>query len=118
MNTKQWIELAFFMNDPPTNSVRRVRFIPTLASPPQDARTSSANFTIKSVGEVRQGVFPFSVWRRIQAEYRLNDSDTNVSNLQDQPGKITTDGKLVVLTPAVPAADERPGYRELNQKTP
>ena len=103
MNTKSWIELAFFMTD---GSTRRVRFLPA------NTAASSANFTIKSVGEVRQGVFPFSVWRRLQAEYRLNPS----TSLQDI-GNITTDTTLTIST-AVPSTDERPGYRELLQKTP
>lgn len=107
MNTKTWIELAFSLTD---GSTRRVRFVPGIPT------TSSANFTIKSIGEVREGAFPFSMWRRLQAEYRLNDDDTNVSNLQEV-GSIVTDGNLVVA-PAVPAADERPGYRELPQQTP
>ena len=103
MDTKTWIELAFFMTD---GSTRRVRFLP--ATP----IASSANFTVKSIGEVRQGVFPFSVWRRIQTEYKLNTS----ASLQDI-GNITTDTTLLVPT-AVAAADERPGYRELSQRTP
>jgi len=107
MNTKTWIELAFFMSD---GSTRRARYVP--GSP----LTSSASFTVKSVGEVRQGPFPFSVWRRLQAEYRLNDDDANVSNLQEI-GNITSDTALLI-SPAAPVASQRPGYQELNQRSP
>lgn len=101
--TKDWIELAFFMSD---GSVRRVRFLPS------NTAASSANFTIKSYGEVRQGVFPFTVWRRLQAEYRMNPADP--SNLQ-AVGRLTTDAALLV-NPPVPTAYQRPGYKELTQQ--
>ena len=104
MNNKSWIEIRCIMTD---GSVRRVRFLPATPT------ASSASFTIKSVGEVRKGAFPFSVWRRLQAEYRLNDSDTNVSDLQEV-GKITADLAL----PALPSNEQRPGYLELSQKQP
>ena len=97
MDTKLWIELTFTMSD---GSARRARFLP--ATP----LNSSASFTVKSVGEVRKGVFPFKMWRRVQAEYRLNSAD--VTNFQ-LVGSIASDPS--------PVAD-RPGYRELNQKQP
>ncbi|MBI3010069.1 MAG: hypothetical protein HYY57_03685, partial [Candidatus Omnitrophica bacterium] len=107
MGSKDWIEIAFFMSD---GSIRRARYVP-------DPRTaSSASFTIKAVGEVRRGAFPFTTWRRLQAEYRLNDNDTNVNNLQEI-GNITTDTALQ-LNPAAPAANQRPGLQELSQRQP
>jgi len=112
MGNKDWIELAFIMRA--DGSVRRVRFLPL------NHTGSSASFTIKSTGEVRQGAFPFIfpsvVRRRLQAEYRLNDDDASVGNLQEV-GNLITDTALL-LTPAVPAADERPGYQELSQFSP
>ena len=110
MGSQAWIELAFVMTDNPNpSSTRRARFV--IGTP----TASSASFTIKSIGEVRSSSFPFTTWRRLQAEYRLNDADTNVSDLQEL-GKITTDTALLIAPP-VPA-DERPGYKELAQKQP
>ncbi len=105
MSNKSWIEARFLMTD---GSSRRVRFVPA------DPASSTANFTIKSVGEVRKGVFPFSTWRRLQAEYRLNEADPG--DLQ-QPGNITSDDALL-LAPATPVEDRRPGYHELTQRSP
>lgn len=102
MTNKNWIEIQFIMTDGPPPSIRRVRFVPGAPT------ASSASFTIKSVGEVRKGMFPFSAWRRIQAEYRLDDDDTSVSSLQEV-GSIASDQSPVV---------DRPGYRELNQRQP
>ncbi len=99
MHTKTWIELAVTLSD---GSIRRARFLP--ANP----TGSSASFTIKAVGEVRRGQFPFVAWRRLQAEYRLNDADPNVSNLQEI-GRIASDPSPV---------GERPGFRELSRKQP
>ncbi len=106
MDNKLWIEIAFFMAD---DSVRRVRFRPSAPL------RSSASFTIKSLGEVRRGAFPFMMWRRVQAEYRLNDADA-VVGLQE-PGRITSDAALL-LPPAAPAAEQRPGYKELSVREP
>ena len=102
MDRKRWIELAFFMSD---TSVRRVRFVPGAPN------TSSASFTVTSSGGVRSSSFPFVMWRRVQAEYRLNDQDTTVSNLQE-PGRIASDTALL-LDVASPVNDRRPGYKEL-----
>ena len=110
MGGQTWIEIAFVMDDNPNPpSTRRARFVVG------NHTASSASFTIKSIGEVRSNSFPFTVWRRLQAEYRLNDADTNVSDLQEL-GKITTDTALLIAPP-VPA-DERPGYKELAQRQP
>ena len=100
MPNKAYIELKFWMSD---NTTRLVRYTPALA-------TRSGSFTIKSVGEVRQGVFPFVMRRRLQAEYRLNQA--NPTDLQ-QPANITSDLGLLIA-PSVPAGDQRPGYQELN----
>jgi hypothetical protein len=54
---------------------------------------SRADFTVKSVGEVREGTFPFIQWRRIQAEYRIcgsvSGSQCNTeAEERRQPGNI------------------------------
>ena len=100
MPSKAFIELRFRMSD---NTIRVARYTPAVT-------TRSGSFTIKAVGEVREGSFPFVARRRLQAEYRLNQ--TNSTDIQ-QPGNITTDTGLL-LTPPVAPADERPGYKELN----
>lgn len=106
MTNKNWIDIRFIMTD---NSVRRVRFLP--ATP----LASSVNFTVKSVGEVRKGPFPFQSWRRLQAEYRLDDADATPS--LNGVGNITTDTALLT-SPSAPLAEQRPGYQELSQKQP
>ena len=68
----------------------------------------SGSFTIKSAGEVRRGVFPFSnLWRRIQTEYRLDDSDTTTD--PNELGHLRSDPS---------PTSGRPGYQELSWKTP
>jgi hypothetical protein len=83
-------------------STRRVQFVPATPT------ASSANFTVKSIGEVREAKFPFAgAWRRLQAEYRLNDDNTTVDLVEI--GSIVSDPS--------PTAD-RSGYRELTQAAP
>ena len=101
MPGKAFIQMRFRMSD---DSARVARYAPAAAM-------RSGSFTIRSAGEVRQGVFPFLMRRRLQAEYRLNQ--LSPTNLQ-QVGNIVSDLGLLIA-PAVAAADERPGYRELAQ---
>ncbi len=109
MSSHAWIEMAFVMTDTPA-STRRARYLIG------NGIGSSGSFTVKSIGEVRKGAFPFTVWRRLQAEYRLNHDDTNVTNLQEI-GNLTADPTLWIA-PAAPIADQRPGYKELTQRSP
>ena len=99
MTTKNWIEITFTMTD---GSTRRARFVP--ANPTQ----SSANFTIKAVGEVRRGQLPFPVWRRLQAEYRLNDDDVSITDLQE----------IATISSDPSPVSDRPGWQELKQRQP
>ena len=108
-STKLPIDVTFEMSDhnqptpiPPHWSLRMGRH-----TPQANLAGRSGSFTVKSVGEVRKGAFPFSVWRRVQAEYRLNDAD-GVTDRQEI-GTITTDPS--------PAAN-RPGFKELGWRTP
>jgi len=107
MTNKDWIQIRFLMTD---LSVRTVRFLP--ASPTE----SSANFTVKSTGEVRAAPLPFVVSRRLQAEYRLNDDDLTVTNFSEV-GSILSDAGLQRAAPA-PVGDQRPGYHEIPVQQP
>ena len=72
MQNTSWIDIAFRMTD---GSVRASHYESNVAN-------RSADVTIKSVGEVRRGSFPFVSWRRLQAEYRLSSNTyTSVGNL-------------------------------------
>ena len=106
MSSKNWIQIRLTMTD---GSVRRVRFVPL------NPTTSTANFTMKSLGRVRKGPFPFGVWRRLQAEYRLNDDDVTMDF--QEVGNVTSDTALL-LAPSAPASEQRPGYAELSQASP
>lgn len=64
METVSWIDIAFRMSD---GSLRMSHYEPTL-------NNRSADVTIRSIGEVRKGAFPFVTWRRLQADYRLSAS--------------------------------------------
>ncbi len=66
MASKPWVEITFNLSD---GTSRTARYEPAFAG-------RSADFTIKSVGEVRRGAFPFAPfpltpWRRLQAEHRI-----------------------------------------------
>ena len=76
-------------------------------TPPANLAGRSGSFTVKSQGIVRRGAFPFSVWRRFQEEYRLNDDDTATN--QQEVGNRTTDPSPNAYRPAV---------RELTWATP
>lgn len=73
MAGKAWIDISFIMSDGTVRTSHWDRAIPA---------NRSADFTIKSVGEVRKGPFPFVTWRRLQAEYRLSGAAiTSTGNL-------------------------------------
>lgn len=92
MGSKAFIDVAFRMSDhvaggdPLQTSIRIARYTAAVA-------TRSAELTVKSAGEVRRGAFPFVVWRRLQADYRITAQD------------LTQRGALV-------------SYRELDTKSP
>ena len=83
MDAKTSIDLTFIMTD---GSRRIAHYEPTVTN-------RSADVTIRSVGEVRKGAFPFVTWRRLQAEYRLSGSS------------VVSSGNLL-------------SYQELTAKTP
>jgi hypothetical protein len=104
MDGKLWIAVAFRMSDhvpgdPLRTSVRRARY--------DDANplASSAEFTVKSVGEARRSAFPFSVWRRLSAEYRICAEVTQVPDCNSVREEREERGRLLA-------------YRELTGKTP
>lgn len=92
MQNKSFIDVAFRMSDhvassnPLDASIRLARYTPAVG-------TRSASFTVKSVGEVRKGAFPFVTWRRLQAEYQV--SSTTITN----PGNLVSYRELSVKTP-------------------
>ena len=72
MGAKASIDVTFIMTD---GSSRTAHY---------DLATStnrSADVTIKSIGEVRTGNFPFLVWRRLQAEYRVGTALNSAGRL-------------------------------------
>ncbi len=104
MSAKAFIDVTFRMSDhvasgnPLDASIRTAHYT-------QQTSTRSADFTIKSVGQVQKGAFPFVTWRRIQAEYRICGSATVPTNCDTSPEELTNTGKLLT-------------YRELTQKSP
>lgn len=68
-------------------------------TPPTNLAGRSGSFTVKSQGIVRRGAFPFSVWRRFQEEYRLNDDDTTTN--RQEIGNRTGDPSPLAFRPAV-----------------
>jgi len=83
LTLKTSVDLIFTMTD---GSIRRSHYEATVAN-------RSADVTLKSVGEVRKGAFPFVMWRRLQAEYRFSGT------------ALTSAGNIL-------------SYQELSQKTP
>ena len=65
---KDWIDLTFIMTDGSRRVARYDRLTPA---------NRTADVTIRSRGEVREGTFPFLTWRRLQAEYRLSSAQIN-----------------------------------------
>jgi hypothetical protein len=64
MEAKDWIEVTFIMRLPGDGSQRVARL------DLQNSQQTTADFTLRSLGTVRRGAFPFSVWRRMKAELR------------------------------------------------
>ena len=95
MANKAWINITFTLSD---GTVRTAHYEPLV-------RSRSADFTIKSVGEVRKGAFPFVTWRRIQTEYRLCNAAALASQCDSTSEELTAAGALS-------------GYRELVSKSP
>ena len=67
MEAKDWIDLTFTLSDGSRRMARWDRA--TFAN-------RAADFTIHAVGDVREGAFPFGVWRRLRADYRICNSVT------------------------------------------
>ena len=65
----------------------------------------TADFTVKSRGEVRKGPFPFVAWRRIQAEYRVCAATTATADCDSDSQEREKWGRLV-------------SYAEMTQQTP
>ncbi|MBI4003443.1 MAG: hypothetical protein HY353_00305, partial [Candidatus Omnitrophica bacterium] len=97
MDAKDWIDVTFILSD---SGERTSRYVPP--NPDQ----SWADFTLRSVGEVRRGAFPFSVWRRLRVEYRVcaqsGDIGEDCSSAGDEQ---RNEGAIVA-------------YEELNSQTP
>jgi len=94
------VQMSDHAADAPNRSLRIGRYAGALSE-------RSGSFTVKSAGEIRRAPAPFTVWRRLQAEYRMNDDD-GTTNIQEI-GNLTSDPN---------AAAGRPGYHELTWKTP
>ena len=95
MDGKDWIDATFTMADGSSRTSRWDRLI---------VANRSADVTIKSVGEVRKGFFPFIVWRRLQADYRICGSVSGTScdaeaEERTQPGNLIGYQELTTLTP-------------------
>lgn len=97
METKDWIEVIFVMRG---GSERVARFHPTVLA------ERSADFTLRSLGTVQRGAFPFSLWRRLRAEYRIcrSDADTG-ANCASRADEQRREGRLI-------------GYSELTTLSP
>ncbi|MBI3996886.1 MAG: hypothetical protein HY352_04435 [Candidatus Omnitrophica bacterium] len=94
MDGKTWIEITFLMAD---GSSRTAHW-------DADPTGRSADITIKSVGEVRRGSFPFILWRWLQAEYRIcravsGTSCNAASEEERQPGALVSYLERMKLTP-------------------
>ena len=83
MSTKSWIDISVQMSD---GTVQTARYDQT------NAANRTADITLKAVGEVRNGAFPFIDWRRIQATYRLGSPLTN-------PGALRSYQELTTKSP-------------------
>ncbi len=98
MEAKDWIEVTFIMRLPGDGSQRVAHL------DPQDAQQTTADFTLRSQGTVRIGAFPFSVWRRLSAEYRICRSVSGTS-CDAEGEERTQEGQLI-------------NWQELAQQTP
>lgn len=98
MDAKDWIDVTFILSD---GTERTSRYYP---SPNEDQ--SWAEFTLRSVGEVRRGAFPFSVWRRLRVEYRVCAQSGDIgTDCNDVGEEQQNEGAIVA-------------YEELNSQTP
>ncbi|MDP3704237.1 MAG: hypothetical protein Q8R78_07610 [Candidatus Omnitrophota bacterium] len=97
MDAKDWIDVTFILSD---GSERTSRYVPT--NPDQ----SWADFTLRSIGEVRRGAFPFSVWRRLRVEYRICAQSSDIG------GNCNSEGEERTRVGAIIA------YEELSNQTP
>jgi len=95
MDGKDWIEITFVMAD----GSERLSHWDRLNNADR-----SADFTLRSKGEVRRGAFPFVLWRRLKAEYRVCRSvfDGNCNSRGEEEDE---EGKLI-------------GYEELTTQSP
>lgn len=97
MDAKDWIDVTFILSD---TTERTSRYVP---STPEE---SWADFTLRSIGEVRRGAFPFPMWRRLRVEYRVcanpGDIFDNCNSLGEEQTRI---GAIVA-------------YEELSSQTP
>ncbi len=95
MDAMDWIDIIFVMSD----GSERVSHYDLVS-----VADSSADFTLRSVGTVRRGAFPFSVWRRLLVDYRLCravfGTSCNTDGLErTQEGTLITYRELTVLSP-------------------
>ena len=95
MEIKDWIEVTLLMSDGSERTSRWDRL---------SIANRSADATITSVGEVREGVFPFVTWRRLRAEHRAcravsGTSCDSESEERTQEGALVSSQELLALTP-------------------
>ncbi len=95
MDSKAWIDITFIMSD---------GFSKTVHWDSTNAANSTADLTVKSVGEVHAGFFPFVLWRRVSARYRVcatvSGSQCNATSEEEtQPGALVAYQELTALTP-------------------
>lgn len=96
MAGKLWIDVMLIMSD---GSVRAGHYEQASMA------NRSADVTIRSIGEVRRGAFPFVTWRRLEAEYRLCGGVSAASQCDSSGEERTNAGRVL-------------WYRELAQRTP
>ena len=95
MASKAWIDVTYIMTD---GSQRLNHYESAIGN-------RWADFTVKSVGEVRKGLFPFLTWRRLQAEYRICSGVASSAACDTESEERTAVGALM-------------SYQELTQKSP
>ena len=93
MSGKSWIKTSFLMADAPASTRVTWYYISDA-----NAADRSADFTIRSIGEVRNGAFPFVMWQRVKAEYRLGDG-TNWTSPNTTTGRVISYQALETKTP-------------------
>jgi hypothetical protein len=95
MDGKVWFDVIFTLSD---GSVRIGRWDRVTVA------NRTADLTLKAVGDVREGLFPFGVWRRLQTTYRIcAEVSGGICNGEaeerQQRGAIRAYSELTVLTP-------------------